>query len=229
MDPEAQASLDLALVRRVLLGEDRQAFNQLVLRHQGTVRALLRRLCRGNAAQADDLAQETFLLAWRKLAQFRAEARFSTWLFRIAHNCFLQAYRQQPAGDRHDEQALLAAAACGQSANFEGYVQGYVHSNVQGDSQGNVQGHFQGNLQSDCQDDFQGDVQRDLQRALEALPEGERLVLLYHAQMGLSHEETADITGLPLGTVKSHATRGKARLRSWLQAYQHHNPAGERT
>ena len=208
VDPEAQASLDLALVRRVLLGEDRQAFNQLVLRHQGTVRALLRRLCRGNAAQADDLAQETFLLAWRKLAQFRAEARFSTWLFRIAHNCFLQAYRQQPAGDRHDEQALLAAAASGLSANFEG------------DSLGN--------LQSDCQSNFQEDVQRDLQRALEALPEGERLVLLYHAQMGLSHEETADITGLPLGTVKSHATRGKARLRSWLQAYQHHNPAGER-
>lgn len=216
VDPEAQASLDLALVRRVLLGEDRQAFNQLVLRHQGTVRALLRRLCRGNAAQADDLAQETFLLAWRKLAQFRAEARFSTWLFRIAHNCFLQAYRQQPAGDRYDEQALLATAASGQSANF------------QGDSLGNVQGDVQGDVQSNVQGDFQGDVQRDLQRALEALPEGERLVLLYHAQMGLSHEETADITGLPLGTVKSHATRGKARLRSWLQAYQHNNPAGER-
>lgn len=90
----AAAQVDHALVARVLLTDDRSAFEQLVRRHQGMVRAQLRRLLRGDAAKADDLAQETFLLAWRKLHQFRGEARFSTWLYRIAYSCFLQARRK---------------------------------------------------------------------------------------------------------------------------------------
>src|SRR6185437_12486681 len=95
-DGAAEARVDQALVTRVLLGEDRRAFEQLVRRHQGMVRAQLCRLLHGDAATADDLAQETFLLAWRKLDQFRGDARFSTWLHRIAYSCFLQACRKQP-------------------------------------------------------------------------------------------------------------------------------------
>ena len=106
MVPEVESRLDLALVKRVLLNEDRQAFNQLVRRHQSNVRAQLRRLCRNDNAWADDLAQDTFLQAWRKLSQFRSEARFSTWLYRIAHNCFLQAYRQQPIHEMQEETLL---------------------------------------------------------------------------------------------------------------------------
>lgn len=189
MDREAEARIDLALVKRVLLNEDRQAFTQLVRRHQGMVRAQLRRLCRGDGAWADDLAQETFLQAWRKLALFRGEARFSTWLFRVAHNCFLHAYRQQPKHEVQDDLVLEQVAGPQQSPG----------------------------------------LQRDLQRALQALPEGERVVMLYHAQMGLSHEETAAITGLPLGTVKTHATRGKARLRECLNAYQSTDSSGVAT
>jgi RNA polymerase sigma factor (sigma-70 family) len=66
-----------------------------VRRHQGLVRAQLRRLLGDDPALADDLAQETFVLAWRKLAQFRGESRFSTWLYRIAHTCFQQYWRSQ--------------------------------------------------------------------------------------------------------------------------------------
>lgn len=66
-DSAAEACIDRALVARVLLGDDRNAFEQLLRRHQGMVRAQLRRLLQGDAAGADDLAQETFLLAWRKL------------------------------------------------------------------------------------------------------------------------------------------------------------------
>ena len=69
---------DAALIARVLGGDDRQAFATLVRRHQSTVRNLLRRLTAGQHALADDLAQETFLQAYRKLGQFRADAQFAT-------------------------------------------------------------------------------------------------------------------------------------------------------
>ncbi|HEX4534707.1 MAG TPA: sigma-70 family RNA polymerase sigma factor [Rhizomicrobium sp.] len=94
-DNAAEARVDRTLVARVLLAGDRRAFEQLMRRHQGMVRAQLRRLLHGDHARADDLAQETFLLAWRKLDQFRGDARFSTWLYRIAYMCFLQERRKK--------------------------------------------------------------------------------------------------------------------------------------
>lgn len=84
---------DAALIARVLVGDDRHAYAALVRRHQSAVRNLLRRLTVGHHALADDLAQETFLQAYRKLAQFRADAQFSTWLHRIATNAYLQHVR----------------------------------------------------------------------------------------------------------------------------------------
>lgn len=96
---------DADLVSRVLAGDDRHAYAELVRRNQAQVRAVLRRLTRGNEALADDLAQETFLLAWRKLTQFRGEARFSTWLYRIAYNCFLAQARSAPPEDPLDPEA----------------------------------------------------------------------------------------------------------------------------
>ena len=80
---------DAELVSRTLLDRDPRAFDQLVLRHQSPIRCLLRRLTGGNEALADDLAQDAFFTAWRKLASFRNEARFSTWLHKIAVNCVL--------------------------------------------------------------------------------------------------------------------------------------------
>lgn len=86
---------DAALVARVIAHDDRHAFAALVRQHQSAVRAQLRRLTRGDAALADDLAQETFVQAWRNLDRFRGEARFSTWLYRIAFNAFLAHVRQR--------------------------------------------------------------------------------------------------------------------------------------
>ena len=85
------ASDDAALVRAVQSGDDRAAFAQLVARHQSTVRTVLRRLTRGDTGLADDLAQETFVLAWRNIRHFRFEARFSTWIYRIVQNVCSQA------------------------------------------------------------------------------------------------------------------------------------------
>ncbi len=61
--------------------------------HQGKIRSYLVRLCR-NYDLADDMAQETFLTAFRKLQSYKGEGNFSGWLFRIAHNCFLQHLRK---------------------------------------------------------------------------------------------------------------------------------------
>ncbi|HUH95613.1 MAG TPA: sigma-70 family RNA polymerase sigma factor [Casimicrobiaceae bacterium] len=91
--PSAPVS-DAQLIARVLVQDDRHAFGELVRRHQSAVRSSLRRLTGGNHALADDLAQETFLLAYRNLRSFRQEAKFSTWLFRIAYNAFLADARK---------------------------------------------------------------------------------------------------------------------------------------
>lgn len=185
-DSAAEARIDRALVARVLLGEDRHAFEQLLRRHQGMVRAQLRRLLHGDAAAADDLAQETFLLAWRKLDQFRGEARFSTWLYRIAYTCFLQAQRKKaPPADGSGDGELERVAAPRHAM----------------------------------------DLQLDLERAMRRLSAAEQAVLLHCVQMELSHEEAAYVLAMPLGTVKSHASRGKAKLKTWLAAW--HEIAGE--
>ena len=85
---------DTELIVRVLEHDDRHAFSELVRRHQSMVRGLLRRLTCGNLALADDLAQETFLRAFRGLKSYRGGARFSTWLHRIAYNVFCSAVKR---------------------------------------------------------------------------------------------------------------------------------------
>lgn len=86
---------DAALVARAMDG-DRRAYGELVRRHQSALRTLLRRLCAGDAARADDLAQEAFLRAHAKLATYRGEARFGTWLHRVAWNVFASEARRRP-------------------------------------------------------------------------------------------------------------------------------------
>jgi RNA polymerase sigma factor (sigma-70 family) len=84
---------DGQLIARVVVSDDRHAFSELVRRHQSSLRATLRKLA-SNAALADDLAQEAFLLAYRNLKSFRQDAKFSTWLYRIAYNVFLADARK---------------------------------------------------------------------------------------------------------------------------------------
>ena len=105
--PMAEPPLtDAQLIARVVVHDDRHAFSELVRRHQSAVRATLRRLTAGNHALADDLAQETFMLAYRNLKSFRQEAQFSTWLYRIATNAFLADARKRKEellGDRDQD------------------------------------------------------------------------------------------------------------------------------
>ncbi|MFT7774296.1 RNA polymerase sigma factor [Roseateles sp.] len=107
--PATTAEQEARLVGRAATG-DRAAFATLVQAHQGYLRKLLGRVCRGDQARADDLAQEAFVRAWRALPQFRGEARFRTWLTRLAYSA-LSAERPAlptvddiaPAHDAHDD------------------------------------------------------------------------------------------------------------------------------
>ena len=99
---------DADLVARVLLEDDHHAFSELVRRHQSAVRGLLRQLTRTDPALADDLAQEAFLKAFRNIRSFRGEAKFSTWLYRIAYNCFREYARRRKELVGIDETKLEA-------------------------------------------------------------------------------------------------------------------------
>ena len=99
---------DADLVARVLVNDDHHAFAELVRNHQSAVRGLLRQLTRSDLALADDLAQETFLRAYKNIRSFRGEAKFSTWLYRIAYNCFREDARKRKELVGIDERKLEA-------------------------------------------------------------------------------------------------------------------------
>ncbi len=99
---------DADLVTRTLVDDDQHAFSELVRRHQSAVRGLLRQLTRTDPALADDLAQEAFLKAYKNIRSFRGEAKFSTWLYRIAYNCFREEARKRKELVGIDERQLEA-------------------------------------------------------------------------------------------------------------------------
>ncbi len=86
-----RAPSDAKLIARAVATDDPRAFEQLVLRYQSLVRGFLRQL---TPEGADDIAQETFLKAYRRLSHFRGDAKFSTWLIAIAYNELRQAQRR---------------------------------------------------------------------------------------------------------------------------------------
>jgi RNA polymerase sigma-70 factor, ECF subfamily len=178
--PIAAASTDAELILAVLERDDRNAFTELVRRHQSKVRTVLRRLTRGDAALADDLAQETFVLAWRNLQAFRFEARFSTWIYRIAFNAWQSEARKR-------REVLL-------ELDDESLPPGSEAFDVMPDVAARV----------------------DLERALATLSDGERAAITACYYADLSHEEAAQALGMPLGTVKTHVLRAKAKLKARL-------------
>jgi RNA polymerase sigma-70 factor, ECF subfamily len=78
-----------SLIALVLLNNDHRAFEKIVLKYQSDVRGLFIKLTNGNKALADDLAQDTFIRAYKYLRTYKATASFSTWLYRISFNVFV--------------------------------------------------------------------------------------------------------------------------------------------
>jgi RNA polymerase sigma factor (sigma-70 family) len=162
---------DADLIARFLVYEDEDAFTELVRRHQSAVRGLLRKLACGDHAWADDLAQETFLRAYRSLSSFRGGS-LPGWLYRIAYHAFIDASRRlHPADEPPDE---------GPGATL--------------------------------QSERAALLTRDLEVAMKSLRPEERAAIALTYGRGLSHEEAAEALAWPLGTLKTHVARGKARL-----------------
>ncbi|MGN2247733.1 sigma-70 family RNA polymerase sigma factor [Frateuria sp. GZRR35] len=85
---------EAAWIRQVVLHDDHHAFAQLVRLHQSAVRGFLSRLTRNDVERVEDLAQETFLRAYRHLAGFQGRGRLLSWLFRIAWQAFVAQQRE---------------------------------------------------------------------------------------------------------------------------------------
>jgi RNA polymerase sigma-70 factor (ECF subfamily) len=93
--------------------KDAAAFGVLVRQHQSALRGFLRRLTRGDHALADDLAQETFLEAYRKQEQFRGDSPFAGWLYAIAWSRFLMTARRRKLEPLDDEDGELVLPEAG--------------------------------------------------------------------------------------------------------------------
>lgn len=170
--------------------QDQSAFAQLVTQHQSMVRNSLRQLTNWDESLADDLAQETFLQAYQKLNQFDGRAKFSSWLYRIAYNQFLQHCRKQSSQKR--------------AAEFE-ELEGNEPDLAQMSSQ---------------QQQEESHLQRTLAKALAALEPQRRCVLHLLLHKECTQQEIAHILQMPLGTVKTHINRGRAELQKQLAGWR---------
>lgn len=90
-----QSLTDFALVTQVTMMGNRRAFDQLVVRYQSPVRRFFLHQTLGDASLSNDLAQDTFIKAWRNIGSFRAMSSFQTWLMRIAYNVFYDYVRSR--------------------------------------------------------------------------------------------------------------------------------------
>ena len=183
---------DAELIARVVVRDDRHAFSELVRRHQSAVRTTLRRLTGGNHALADDLAQDTFMLAYRNLGSFRQEAKFSTWLYRIATNAYLADARKRKEELLGDRDADIADEDAGDATGEDAGVPDPARAAT---------------------------LSMDMQRAMAVLSDAERAAIVQCYHNDLSHEEAAQVLNCPVGTVKTHILRAKQKLKTRLAAW----------
>ena len=180
-------STDEELVARSISG-DADSFNQLVLRWERPIYALAYRTI-GREEDARDVCQETFLRAFRALPGFRGQAKFSSWLYRIALNlCRDWIRRERRTGfvqPPEDVDLMELAAAGAPTESIEDLVA------------------------------RKGQV-RAVERAMARLPEEQRAVIVLKEYHGLTFQEIADLVGCPLSTVKTRLYKGLAVLRQEL-------------
>lgn len=187
---------DAALVARVRKG-DMQAFGLLVAKYQDRIYNLIFRLC-GNAADAEELAQETFLKAMEKIGQFRGSSRFYTWLFRIAANLAISSRRR---GGRIKFHSL----ASGGPWDGEGDPQATLEARLS--DRREVQPH---------QAAAAAETAQAVLRALEELDEEARLVVVLRDVEDMDYSQIAEVLDLPAGTVKSRLHRARCLLKEKL-------------
>jgi RNA polymerase sigma-70 factor (ECF subfamily) len=194
-DAQAAAEEDRGLVGRAQAG-DAGAFEALVRRYQGWVFTLALRMV-GNRAEAEDVAQEVFLKAYRGLAGFKAASRFTTWLYAIAsHHCL-----------NH----LQARSRRGASA-------GRDRSHAERDLPVAVERLPDGAPRADALLE-RAEFARIVQAEMAHLTEEHRLILVLRDIQGLSYEAIARTLGLEPGTVRSRLHRARMEMKERLTPY----------
>lgn len=178
---------DRALVAAAAAG-DREAFDELVRRHQASIVGLIRSLTAGSA-DAEDITQEVFVRAWRSLARFRGDSTFRTWLHRVALNL---------VSTHHGRLSRLRWLFQSQSAQASGVDPMDALPEPR-------------DLDRDI-------VLRDaIDKALAALPEELRVAVVLRDVQGFDYREISQMLGVPMGTVESRIFRGRQRLRPLLE------------
>ncbi len=187
--------LDLELVRRVQRG-DSAAFDLLVRKYQHRVVALIGRYVH-DWSEAQDVAQDTFLRAYRALGNFRGDAQFSTWLHRIAVNTaknHLVAHKRRPPGEDID---------IDDAENFESALRLRDNDTPEREL-------------------MRQEMEQTVMRAVEALPEELRTAITLREVEGMSYDEIAQQMQCPIGTVRSRIFRARdaidAQLRPLMEA-----------
>jgi RNA polymerase sigma-70 factor, ECF subfamily len=181
--PEAEA------IRRAQRG-DVEAFERIYRLHCGRVYALCLRMMKGNAAEAEDLTQEAFMLLFRKIGTFRAESAFSTWLHRLTVNVVLMRMRRKTKTEISLEETNDSGEETGGPRNELGAL--------------------------DLR--LSGLVDRvNLQRAVDRLRPGYKSIFIMHDVEGYGHNEIAGILGCSVGNSKSQLHKARLRLRRFLR------------
>ncbi len=189
---------DTRLVERTLAGDD-HAFELLVLKYQRRIQRLIARMVR-DTDLVEDIAQETFIRAYRALHQFRGDAQFYTWLYRIAVNTAKKTLLDL----KHDP--LLTEAALRRDGDDDETFQPGNEPMAEETPETLLAAR---------------DIAQAVQSALDALPEDLRQAVTLREIEGLSYEDIAAVMACPIGTVRSRIFRAReaisARVRPMLE------------
>lgn len=181
---------DEELARRAAHG-DAEAFGELVERHQRLVFNLCLRALR-DYDLASETAQEVFLRAWRSVGGFRGESRFTTWLYTIAHHLCVN----RVVSLERDAKQLVGEEDAAEELD-----------RLPGKSR-----------EEDPAAAYEDGEQRGwIHRHIALLPDRYRIVVTLFYLQEMSYQEIAEITGLPMGTVKTHLFRAKEMLRRAME------------
>ena len=185
---EANRELCEAEAIRSAQDGDAGAFEQLYNSHCQRVYSLCLRMLK-DTSDAEDLTQQVFLVVFRKIATFRGDSTFSTWLHRVTVNAVLMHMRRRGPKEIHPDSSIPVA----------------------GDSEGAHEFDAPDTSKSDT-------VERlNLKHAISRLPAGCRRLFVLHEVMGYRHDEIAELVGCSVSGSKSQVHRARKRLRTLLQ------------
>jgi RNA polymerase sigma-70 factor (ECF subfamily) len=167
---------------------DAEAFAVIFDAHKMRVYSLCFRMT-NNTAEAEDLAQEAFMQIFRKLATFRGDSAFSTWLYRITVNTVLMHFRRKSL----------------QRVSLDEPYRNHENADTVRREYGSKDGRLENSLS-----------RLALTQAISELPQGYRAIFLLHEVEGYQHREIAELLGCSAGTSKSQLHKAKLKIRDFL-------------